>query len=67
MKTTTTLVSALLAALVLVAPTALADEPADRDEGRAQCPPLWIDSHGNPHLDPTCIGPRIGPLFDNSP
>jgi hypothetical protein len=66
MKTTTTLTLGLLAALVILAPTALADGPTEGANGAAKCPPIWIDAYGNPHFDPGCIGPT-GPVFDNSP
>jgi hypothetical protein len=62
--TKTTLMAALTVLLALV-PAAAADETAPAHDSSA-CQPVWVDSQGQPHLDPTCIGPT-GPLLDSRP
>ena len=61
MKTAALVMLGLMTALTVLAPTAIAEDPPVGPEAAATCPPVWFDSNGNPHVDPTCIGP----VFDN--
>jgi hypothetical protein len=59
----TTIVMLGLLACLVAAPVSATDAAEPDGPSAKECQPVWIDNDGNPHLDPSCIGP----VFDNSP
>jgi hypothetical protein len=57
--TTKTLMVMTLAALCAMSPAGAADAGEETGTTNVLCPPVWVDSQGEVHVDPTCIGPVL--------